>query len=469
MSERCRDIGQRRGEGKPAPVRNPMGARPDTIFALSSGAGRAGIAVIRVSGPGAKGALSGLTGRPLPVPRQATRARLSDPRSAEVLDDALVLWFPAPASYTGEDVAELHIHGGRAVIADVLDALGGQSGLRLAEPGEFTRRAFDNGRLDLTAAEGVADLVSAQTAAQRRQALRQMDGALAQLYEDWRARLIAIMARIEAGLEFPDEDLPERSATGEVESIAAIAGEIGAHLAGSRRGEAVREGISIAIVGAPNAGKSSLLNRLARREAAIVSSTAGTTRDVVEVQMDLRGYPVIVADTAGLRAANEDVEAEGVRRSLARANTADVRLAMFDASEWPSLDQPTRALVDGDTIVVLNKCDLRRPPANVEVEEAVVYAVSALTEEGVAELLEAIGSAVSARFAAREAPVLTRARHKQALQDCSESLARAQSAAMPELMAEDVRMAARALGRITGCVDVEDVLDALFSEFCIGK
>ena len=444
-------------------------AARDTVYALSSGAGRAGIAVIRVSGAGAGPSLRRLSGRRLPAPRLATRTRLAHPRTREPLDDALVLWFPALASYTGEDVAEFHVHGGRAVIDGVLGALAQEADMRLAAPGEFTRRAFDNGRLDLTACEGVADLVSAQTAAQRRQALRQMDGALARIYEDWRGRLIAVLAGIEADMEFPDDDLRSGGATRALEIISAIQREVAAHLADAGLGERLRDGISIAIVGAPNCGKSSLLNCLAKRDAAIVSSTAGTTRDIVEVQMDLAGYPVVLADTAGLREAGDDIEAEGVRRSLQRAHAADLRLTLFDATQWPSVDAQTLGLVDDQALVVLNKSDLCRPPADADVGGARAHLVSALTGDGADTLLRAIWAAIASRFESREAPMLTRARHREALGECAANLARAAAATLPELMAEDVRLSARALGRIVGIVNVEDVLDVLFGEFCVGK
>ena len=471
-----RDIALRSPQGKRLTVANAkltsteslIGAC-DTIYALSSGAGRAGIAVVRVSGPSSGPTLMRLSGRKLPIPRFATQARLAHPRTRESLDDALVIWFPGPASYTGEDVAEFHVHGGLAVIDGVLGALAEETGMRLAEPGEFTRRAFDNGRLDLTACEGVADLVSAHTAAQRRQALRQMDGALARLYENWRDRLISVLARLEADMEFPDDDLSSAGGTREFGDITAIQREMAAHLADAGRGERLRDGIAVAIVGAPNAGKSSLLNCLARRDAAIVSSTAGTTRDVVEVQLDLAGYPVVLADTAGLRLAGNDIEAEGVRRSLERARNADIRLTLFDACRWPDVDAQTRDLVDNRALVVLNKCDLCRPPADAAIGGVRAHPVSALTGDGIDALLQSIKTEVASGFGSREAPMLTRARHREALQESAANLARAKVAELPELRAEDVRLSVRAVGRITGRVDVEDILDALFSEFCVGK
>ncbi len=456
-----------------------MSAMPDasrlTIFALSSGAGRAGVAVIRVSGPAAGAALEALSRQAMPAPRQAALVRLADPASGELLDHGLALWFPAPASYTGEDVAELHVHGGRAVIDGVLGALASCPGLRPAEPGEFTRRAFENDRMDLTAAEGIADLVDAETAAQRRQALRQSEGALAGIYDKWRSNLLKILAYYEAEMDFSDEALPAGLLARLGPEIGALRAAIAAHLDDGHRGERLREGFYIAIVGAPNVGKSSLLNRLARRDAAIVSASAGTTRDVVECHLDLAGYPVILADTAGLRAAGaaaaDSVEREGIRRAQARAAAADLRLAVFEAGA--PADAATAALVDGATLVVLNKADLvpdlGRGEAPPEIAGQRGLALSALTGDGIGALIERLEAEVTARIPAGEAPALTRARHRQALEDCAEALGRALEAALPELAAEDLRLAMRALGRITGRVDVEDLLDLIFRDFCIGK
>ncbi len=460
-----------------------MDARSDreTIFALSSAAGHAGIAVIRVSGPEAGAAFRALAGRDLPAPRRATLVRLADPASGEALDRGLSLWFPGPASATGEDVAEFHVHGGPAVIDGMIAALAGCPGLRPAEAGEFTRRAFENGRLDLTAAEGVADLVAAETEAQRRQALRQSDGALAALYEDWRGRLAEILAYYEAEIDFSDEDLGPDPSAGRRPDIAALGAEIAAHLDDSHRGERLRDGLTIAIVGAPNVGKSSLLNRLARREAAIVAPSAGTTRDVIECHLDIAGYPVILADTAGLRAAEgagpgdgwgdgDAVEREGIRRALARATGADLKLAVFETGADP--DSAITALIDEATIVVLNKCDLA-PAGSSDAPPVVAghaaLALSAKTGAGVAALLDRLEIETVARLAPGTAPALTRARHRRALEECGEALGRALAAGPGELAAEDLRLALRALGRITGRVDVEDLLDIIFRDFCIGK
>jgi len=391
-------------------------------------------------------------------------AGLRDPVTGELFDKALVLSFPGPGSFTGEDVVELHLHGGRAVLSAATQALTGL-GLRVAEPGEFSRRAFEHGKLDLTEAEAIADLVDAETAAQRRQALRQMEGALGQLYDGWRHRLTRALAHLEADIDFPDEDLPGGLLDAVRPVVEGLVAELSAHLADQGRGERLRDGISIAILGAPNAGKSSLLNAIARRDVAIVSNQAGTTRDVIEVQLDLGGYPVLLADTAGLRDAADQVESEGIRRALDRAAKADLKLLVFDGGELP--DPATLALADEDAILVMNKADL--PGAVAPLVGRPILPLSARTGDGVPALLSALEQAVAARYAPSGAPALTRARHRSALEECRENLHRAQQAPLPELAAEDVRLAVRALGRITGRVDVEDLLDVIFRDFCIGK
>jgi tRNA modification GTPase len=456
---------------------------PDTIFALASGRGVAGIAIFRISGPTAGVALECL-GVATPKPRVATRARLFAPDTGRgvrpVLDDALVLWFPAPASFTGEDLAELHVHGGRAVIDAVARALGAMPGLRPAEPGEFTRRGFEHGKLDLAQAEGLADLVAAETEAQRVQALEQFDGALSRRFEAWRAALTAILAQVEAALDFSDEDVPPDVVRGQLPDLVGLFENISQYLESEPIGEKVRDGFHVAILGAPNVGKSSLLNALARRDVAIVSETKGTTRDIIEVYMDLKGIPVILADTAGLREAAEAIEAEGVRRAEGRAAGADLRLTVFDARNWPERDAATERFGGEGSIAVLNKIDLldREERNKVDVvlqsQKTTRYCViSALTGEGLNQLLAAIHDNLRQRLDALGPAPLTRERHRQALGDAVEALRRAIEApdpvAAPELLAEDLRLAARALGRVAGHVDVEDVLDRIFSQFCIGK
>src|SRR5205807_8576781 len=426
-------------------------------------AGRAAIAIVRLSGPGAGPALRALAGKRPPA-RLARHVRFRDPDSDEDLDDGLALWFPAPNSVIGEDVAELHLHGSRGVLGAVMAALS-RLGLRLAEPGEFTRRAFLNGKLDLTQAEAVADLAAAETEAQRRQALRQLDGQLGEIYRGWSDRLLRLLAHLEAAIDFPDEDLPPEIEARVAAETAALAAEIARHLADGHRGERLRDGIAVAIVGPPNAGKSSLLNQLARREAAITSPIAGTTRDVIEVAIDLAGYPVVLADTAGLRDSADVIEQEGLRRALKRAEEAELRLFVFDATR-PEDAQGAAAWPGPDTLLVANKIDLASGRDAPPLARAIP--VSALTGEGLPKLIAALSSRV-ARIYDGTAPLLTRARHREALETALEGLQRSLAADLPELRAEDLRLAWRSLGRITGRVDVEDLLDVIFRDFCLGK
>jgi len=416
--------------------------------------------VIRVSGPAAATAVQALTGREVPAPRQAALRKLRDPGSGSLLDEALVLWFPGPRSETGEDMAEFHVHGGRAVVDGVTQALARLPGLRPAEPGEFTRRAVLNGKLDLTAAEAVADLVDADTARQRDQALGQLSGSLATLYDGWRDRLVAIMARFEAVIDFAEEDLPGDVTTGLTDEMAALEGEIRTHLADERRGERLRDGLEVAIVGAPNVGKSSLLNLLARRDAAIVSEEAGTTRDVVEVTLEIDGFPVILADTAGLRDAGGVIEAEGMRRARERAARADLVIGLVDATRREETLAALRDIAPETMILVENKADLALPEGPL--------ALSCATGDGLDRLLAALGGHFGAAWR-NAGPGPTRSRHRAGLEQAAAGLARAKLAGEVALAAEDLRLAAAALGRLTGRVDVEDLLDVIFGEFCIGK
>jgi tRNA modification GTPase len=435
----------------------------DTIFALASGAGRGAIAILRMSGAASRSILTALAGS-LPRPREASLRRLRAGRGGEVLDQALVLWFPGPASYTGEDSAEFHLHGGPAVIAAVAGALS-SFGARPAEPGEFTRRAFLNGRMDLTAAEGIADLIAAETEAQRRQALRQADGALARLLDGWTARLTRLLAHQEAAIEFADDDLPNDLDDRAREGAAALRAEIAMHLADGGQGERLREGVVVAILGAPNAGKSSLLNALAGREAAIVSARPGTTRDVVEVRIALAGVPVTLADTAGLRDAADDIEQEGIRRARRRAEEADLVLAVFATDAAP--DAQTLAWVRPGTLVVANKIDLVAAPA--QIGGVPTLAVSARTGTGLEALRGQLAAEAMRLAGAGDAALLTRPRHRAALAEAAAWLMEAEGAPLPELVSEALRAALRAIGRLTGRVGVEAILDVVFGEFCIGK
>jgi tRNA modification GTPase len=399
---------------------------------------------------------------------------LRRPTDNAVLDRALVLWFPGPDSVTGEDVAEFHVHGGVAVVAALLDTLASEPGLRPAESGEFTRRSFDNGKLDLTEVEGLADLIAAETEVQRRQAVHQYSGALSEVYDGWRTRLLAILGHAEADIDFADEDIPPDLAAENRQAVIGLRSEMAAHLAGGRHGERLREGVTVVVLGAANVGKSSLVNVLARREVAIVSPEPGTTRDAIEVRLDLGGYPATVIDTAGLRDAAGAVETEGIRRARARAAAADLKLVLFDATMWPDVDAGVESFVDQDTVVVLTKMDLigLDHPLRMNVPRGFVP-TSVESGEGLDGLVGALTRAVADRAAlVEEAPALTRARHRTLVEACIGHLDAflAQPEDTPvELPAEDLRLAARALGRLTGCIDVEDVLDAIFGEFCIGK
>ncbi len=450
-------------------------AEAATIYALGTPAptrARPGaLAVLRLSGPRASEALRALTGGSagrLPPPRRLVLRSVRDPATGEMIDRGLAVWFEAPNTETGETMAELHLHGGRAVVGAALSALHRLGYCRLAEPGEFTRRAFEHGRLDLTQAEAIADLVAAETDEQRRAALRQMDGALHRLYEDWRGQGLRLLAHLEAAIDFPDEDLPAGLADEVAGGIEKFRAAIADHL-DDRRGERLREGLSIAIIGPPNAGKSSLLNLLARRDAAIVSETAGTTRDVIEVHLDLGGWPVVLADTAGLRASDDPIEQEGVRRARARAAAADLRVLVLDATtDWRHARQALIADTDqwdpARDIVVVNKIDL------VDSQIAGSLPFSATSGAGLPDLLQSMQRSAEALMQEGAGqPPLTRARHRAALEECQASLARALVAPEVALAAEDLRLAMRALGRITGVVRIDELLDVIFRDFCIGK
>ena len=444
-----------------------------TIYAVSSGRVRSGVAVIRVSGPRSRAVLEDLAGG-LPEPRRAAVRTLVSGDTREPLDQVLVLWMPGPASFTGEDVVELHVHGGPAVIAAVLDALGRISGLCPAEAGEFTRRAFANGRLDLTQVEALADLINADTEAQRRQAQRQMSGAVAEVYESWRGELVRCLAYFEAEIDFPDEgDVPEDVAARMKATLIELRTAVADALRDERRGERLRDGLRVVIAGRPNVGKSSLLNALAQRDAAIVSETAGTTRDVIEVHMDLRGYPVNLIDTAGLRDSADSVEQEGVARARGRLEDADLVLWVTDPEDMDA-GRPDDLQSREAVWTVLNKSDLADDPERVVSSHNFVppvHCISAKTGVGLSRLVGAISDTASEVLAGGESAVVTRARHRKALQDCTAHLDAALAAwtGDVELVAEDLRLAARALGRVTGRVDVEDLLDVIFRDFCIGK
>jgi tRNA modification GTPase len=438
----------------------------ETIFALASGSQRAGVAIVRVSGPAALLTFKNLTARPVPPPRLASFGSFRTPQTKKLLDRGMAIYFPGPASFTGEDIVEYHLHGGVAVIQGFLSALANQPGCRMAEPGEFTRRAFENGKMDLTAAEAVADLIDAETEAQRTQALDQLGGGLARLYQGWAETLKKVLAHQEADIEFPDEDMPTGISEGLKADISTLLAEMRAHLNDKRRGERLRNGLLIAILGAPNAGKSSLLNALAQRDAAIVSEEAGTTRDIIEVHLDLGGYPVILADTAGLRTAENKIEAEGIRRAQKLAGDADIKIILFDGTAVAP-DAETLKMVDGNSIVVTTKSDLIKKTSSSLGNES--YSISSTTGSGLEIFLKALTEKVAALFGTRSGPSLTRERHRLALTEAAGALERCLQAKLPELAAEDLRLALRSLGSITGKVHVEQLLDAIFRDFCIGK
>lgn len=443
-----------------------MHPREQTIFALSSGRLPSAIAIVRVSGPQAGPALSALAGK-TPPPRMATRALLRD-ANAQPIDDAVVLWFPGPASATGEDVAEFHVHGGRAVLAALFASLSAFADMRTAEPGEFTRRAFENGKLDLTEAEGLDDLIHADTDRQRRQALRELKGLLGDRARDWRAQIIEASALIEAGIDFSDEgDVPAELIAPALVKIKALLQEIEEVLAAQARSERLREGLVVAIAGPPNVGKSTLINQLARREVAIVSPHAGTTRDIIEVQLDLDGYPVTVIDTAGIRETEDPVEQEGVRRARARAADADLVLWMVDARHGKNRQQ-----AGTPAWVVRNKIDLDAEVANLRPEQGGIdFEISASRGDGIQPLIAALVGFAQEFFGSGEGGLIGRERQRKLLQDTAISLRRSISVVEEgeELAAEDLRVAVHCLGRLLGRVDVEDILDVIFREFCVGK
>lgn len=444
----------------------------DTIFALATAPGRAAVAVVRLSGPGTRTILAGIGGAAL-KPRTAALRTLTDP-AGESLDRALVLWFPGPASYTGEDCGELHVHGGAAVVDGVMAALT-VLGARLAEPGEFTRRAFENGKLDLDQAEAVADLVNAETAAQARQAVAQLGGSLGDRYKAWRRQVTAILARLEAAVDFPDEEVPAEVRWQARAPLEALIRELDEALADGARGRRVREGYRVAIVGAPNAGKSSFFNVMLRRDAAIVTATPGATRDVIEAPLRIGGYSVVIADMAGLRESGEPIEAEGVRRARAWAAAADLRIWVVDRAAQDEAWEGVLDLLQPHDLCLINKADLALSAAGVK---AAATARRLGLETATASLCGGDGGAIWTILSRRvtrdltgtDFPATTRARHGRHLSEARDNLARA--AGMldePELAAEDVRLAARSLRRVTGEIGVEDVLGEVFASFCIGK
>src|SRR5579883_987903 len=433
-----------------------------TIFAPASGLGRAAVSVVRISGPASAAAIEALTGWPAPAARRASLRTLRDPQTGEALDRGLVLWFPGPHSYTGEDAAELQVTGGRAVLAAVLNALVSLRGLRPADPGEFAWRAFENRKIDLAQVEGLAELVDAQTQAQRRQALRVAGGALSREADETRAAVLTAMARIEAALDFSDQEEVGEATIAEARALAAAAAQrLKDNLRLADRGERLREGFHVVIAGPPNVGKSTLLNALARRDVAIVSAIPGTTRDALEVHLELRGLPVTLIDTAGLRATDDPIEREGVARARRRAEEADLVLWLSEAGD--ARRAPLAA--EAPLLRVATKIDLGGAPADG------ALAISAKTGQGIEQLLDSIAAAAEESLAGGDQALVVSARHRAAFEEALAHLERAAGGAnpAPEFFAEDLRLAARALERIAGRIDVEDVLGEIFARLCIGK
>jgi len=430
-----------------------------TIYALSSGQLPSGVAIIRASGPGCGVAVEQMLGDKL-EPRKASLRKLTHPASDEILDEILAFWFPGPASFTGEDVLELHCHGGVATVSAILDAFSGLENYRLADPGEFSKRAFENGRFDLTELEGLSDIISAQTEEQRRQANSQVGGGLRKLYEKWREELIRIRSHMEVEMDFSDEgDVGENSSDTHRAKIQVLLEEISNHLDDGNRGQIVRDGLKVVLAGPPNAGKSSLLNALAKRDIAIVTPHAGTTRDVVEVQLNIDGHLVVVSDTAGIRSTEDEIEQAGIRRSQNAMKDADLILWLQDT--------PGRniAKVPADAIRVQTKTDLGLTDAKRE-----KIGISTVTANGIDPVIKLISAACRSLKSPSENNAISRKRYRDGLIACSEDLEKAQIPGLePELVCEHLRSASDAIGKITGKIDVEDLLDVIFSEFCIGK
>ena len=435
----------------------------DTIFALSSASGFAGVAVVRISGPKALFVAETVAHLKNPKPRYAHFVTLWN--KDKELDKALLIYFKAPSSFTGEDVIEIQCHGSRAVLRALFSILSDIDGCRLAEAGEFTRRAVYNNKMDLTAAEGLIDLIHADTEAQRAAAVRQMGGQLQKLYDGWREELVKIMAYLEAFIDFPEEEIPEDKLKEIKDKILNIQDQIHKHLlADNGVGERLKSGFQVAIVGAPNVGKSSLLNALTQTDKAIVSDIAGTTRDVVEAYLDISGYPVVLADTAGLRETKEVIEGKGVQKAIQKAQDADLILAVISAENYPQVDEKTQNLIKNHPcfLVVWNKVDKKQVPADC-------LSICAKTGQGIDNLISRLKEIVEDKMSASSSALVTRLRYKTALSECDKALSRAVDVDILELKAEELRMAARALGKITGFVRTEELLDVIFSSFCIGK
>ncbi len=442
-----------------------------TIYALSSGPGISGVAVIRVSGGNTADVVKKLTGSKLPSARTATLAKFNKNGRKELIDEGVIIWFPAPNSYTGEDLAEFHVHGSRAVIKAMHIAISKIKNCRLAEPGEFTKRAFQNGKINLLKAESIADLVSSETEIQRKQALKIMSGKISDKYNSWRKKLLKILSHIEAKIDFPEEDLPKNIFTEIQKTSNNVMKEINKTLNDQKVGERIREGFKIAIIGPPNSGKSSLLNYLSKRDVAIVSEIAGTTRDVIETHLNLDGYPVIVSDTAGIRSSKNEIEKKGIKIALKRANDADLRLVIVSAKNV-DFTRVLKALLNKNAILVVNKSDLIRGKLNSKFKKYEHVLISIKKDSNLNKLITKIKSKLKNKFTTTEDILITRERHRQNLINCVQHLEKFQKKKSTQdfdKAAEDLRLATRHLGMIVGKVDVEEILGSIFNDFCIGK
>ena len=442
-----------------------------TIYALASGSGISGVAVIRVSGDNVKRVIKLLTGKELPSPRVATLRKINNINTSELIDEGIIIWFPGPESYTGEDMAEFHVHGGKAVILAIQNQISKIENCRLAEPGEFTKLAFQNGKINLLKAESIADLISAETEIQRLQAVKIMQGKSSDKFNELREKLIKILSYVEAKIDFPDEDLPEDKIKQIRNNSSKVLSEITKILNNQKVGEIVREGFKIAIVGPTNAGKSSLLNNLANREVAIVSEIAGTTRDVIETHLNIDGYPVVISDTAGIRESKDEIEKKGIKLSLKKAEKADLKLVVVDARNI-DLSGFLNDLLKDNAILVVNKSDLLKEKLHSEITKFKHVLISLKKNSNIEKLISEIKNNLKDKFIFDEDILITRERHRQHLMQCSDhlkSFLQKNDKKDFDKAAEDLRLATRHLGMIVGKVDVEEILGSIFNDFCIGK
>ena len=442
-----------------------------TIYALSSGPGISGIAVVRVSGKDTSEVIKQITREDLPSPRVATLKKFNKIDTNELIDEGVIIWFPGPNSYTGEDLAEFHVHGSRAVISALHSSISKIKNCRLAEPGEFTKIAFQNGKINLLKAESIADLVSSETEIQRKQAIKIMSGKSSDQFNSWREKLLKILSHIEAKIDFPDEDLPKDILSEIQKTSDQISSEIKKILDDQKVGERIREGFKIAIVGPINAGKSSLLNYLSKRDVAIVSEIAGTTRDVIETHLNLDGYPVVVSDTAGIRDSKNEIEKKGIKLALNRAEDADLKLVIIDAKNV-DFTGVLKDLVDENAILVVNKSDLLNGNLNENLKKYDHVLISIKNNSNLDKLILKIKSKLENKFLSHGDILITRERHRQHLEQCINHLQNFKNKNGSEEFdkaAEDLRLATRHLGMIVGKVDVEEILGSIFNDFCIGK